>query len=578
MAHQRRATVFLSLAVCLWLPGGAARAADPPWLARGRTGMVASDSPEASQIGADVLAAGGNAFDAAVATSFALAVARPQSTGLGGGGFMVAWVAAEKRFVVLDFRECAPQAATPERYAELAAQQSDGFSPSVYGGNAVAVPGQLAGLVEINRRFGTQPLKELIRPAAALAEAGFAVDAHYRDACKEALAVLEKSPALMLRYKVLYETLLNKGKLPQIGERLKRPDLARGLRLIAQEGPRVFYEGPVAEAIVSAVKASGGELTPEDLRNYRVLERAPIRAAMGEYELVTMPPPSSGGVCLIEALNILQCLAADVGGVTKLRSKDSDLYPAALARAFKHAFADRARWLGDPDFTPVPVARLTDKQYACDLALKAGQNPEDFGSRQLPEDRGTSHFCVADHLGNVVALTETINGVFGSLVVAEPYGILLNNEMDDFLTVRGQANLYGLLQGEANLVGPGKRPLSSMCPTIVVQGGRPVLALGGSGGPRIITGVAQVLLNVMEFGESLDGAVEAVRLHHQWQPDVVFFDGQPAADLWGALEGAGLKISDQRRGAVVQALQILPDGTLMGVSDPRRGGRPAGVP
>jgi gamma-glutamyltranspeptidase/glutathione hydrolase len=581
MKHQRATTVFLGLAALACTSAGVACAADPPWLARSRTGMVASDSPEASRIGAGVLLAGGNAFDAAVATSFALAVARPQSTGLGGGGFMLAWVAAEKRFVALDFRECAPKAATPELYARLADQKGDGPSPSVYGGNAIGVPGQLAGLVEINRRFGTQPLKELIRPAATLAEFGFAVDAHYRDSCQEALADLRKWPALALRYRVLFETLLNKGKPPKIAERIKRPDFAKALRLIALEGPQVFYEGPIGEAIVSAANAAGGKLTLADLRSYRVIERQPLRAMLGDYELVTMPPPSSGGVCLTETLNILECLASDAGGVSGLRNHDPNLYPAALVHSFQHAFADRARWLGDPDFTHLPVQRLIDKAYACELARKLGHSPEDFGCTQMPDDHGTSHFCVADHLGNVVALTETINGIFGSLVVAEPYGILLNNQMDDFLTVRGQANLYGLQQSEANLVGPGKRPLSSMCPTIVLQEGRPVLALGGSGGPRIITGVAQVLLNVMEFGEPLDQAVQTVRLHHQWQPDVVFFDVDPSADLRAAIEharGAGLKISDERRGAVVQAIQFLPDGTLVGASDPRRNGRPAGVP
>jgi gamma-glutamyltranspeptidase / glutathione hydrolase len=577
MKHQRGAILFLALVAFECLAAVAACGSDPPWLARGRGGMVASDSPEASRIGADALLAGGNAFDAAVATSFALAVARPQSTGLGGGGFLVAWIAAEKRFVALDFRECAPQAATPKLYAKLAAERDGGPPQSIYGGNAVGVPGQLAGLVEINRRFGTQPVKELIRPAATLAEFGFAVDAHYRNACQEALADFQKWPALILRHKTLYETLLANGRVPAIGELIKRPDLAKAMRLIAQEGPQVFYEGPIADAIVAAVAAAGGNLTPADLRAYRVVERQPIRAALDGYELVTMPPPSSGGVCLVEALNVLQCTARGVeGGLAGLQTQDK--YPPMLVNALKHAFADRARWLGDPDFARIPVERLTSRDYACELAARPAQKPEDFGTSQWPEDHGTSHFCTADAAGNVVALTETVNGIFGSLIVADPYGIILNNQMDDFLTVRGEANLYGLQQGEANLVGPGKRPLSSMSPTIVVRDGRPVLALGGSGGPRIITAVAQVLLNVMEFGQSLDQALEAVRMHEQWQPPDVYFDGEPPAEVVRSLDRAGLTVSPERRGGVVQAIQILPDGSFVGASDPRRDGRPAGVP
>jgi gamma-glutamyltranspeptidase / glutathione hydrolase len=577
MKHQRGAILFLALAVFECFAAVAASGSDPPWLARGRGGMVASDSPEASRIGADVLLAGGNAFDAAVATSFALAVARPQSTGLGGGGFLVAWIAAEKRFVALDFRECAPQAATPELYAKLAAERGDGPPPSIYGGSAVGVPGQLAGLEEINRRFGTQPLKELIRPAATLAEFGFAVDAHYRNACQEALADFQKWPVLILRHETLYATLLAQGRVPRTGELVKRPDLAKALRLIALEGPQVFYEGPIADAIVAAVGAAGGKLTPADLRAYRVIERRPIRAVLEGYELVTMPPPSSGGVCLVEALNVLQCKACGVeGGLRGLQTQGE--YPPTLVNALQHAFADRARWLGDPDFARIPVARLTSRDYACELASRRAQKPEDFGASQLPEDHGTSHFCTADAAGNVVALTETVNGIFGSLVVAEPYGIILNNQMDDFLTVRGAANLYGLQQGEANLVGPGKRPLSSMSPTIVVRDGRPVLALGGSGGPRIITAVVQVLLNVLEFGQPLDQALEAVRMHEQWQPPDVYFDGEPSAEVVRSLELAGLAVSRERRGGVVQAIQILPDGSFVGASDPRRDGRPAGVP
>jgi gamma-glutamyltranspeptidase/glutathione hydrolase len=569
----------LCLATVTFVPA-ALQADDPPWIARSTTGMVASDAPEASQIGARVLKAGGNAFDAAVATSFALSVARPQSTGLGGGGFMVAYVAEEQRFVALDFRETAPATATPERYEKLFAQRGDGPSPSIYGGNAVGTPGQLAGLAEINKRFGTRPLPELIRPAIRLAETGFAVDKNFVGACQEVLAKAEKWPQLK-NDAALVDMIARGGVVPRVGERLKRPGLARALRLIADAGSGAFYAGPIGQAIVAAVNQAGGAMTMDDLRAYRVKQRTPIRGryfhcdSQAEYELVSMPPPSSGGICIAETLNILNACVAR-----------SDLHPVhdrhhMLVEAMKHAFADRARWLGDPEFCEIPTERLTSVAYTRQCAWRIDpRRPHDsteYGSApRAPDDGGTSHFCVADPHGNVVAITETINGVFGSLVVAEPYGIILNNEMDDFLTVRGEVNLYGLVQSERNLVGPGKRPLSSMSPTIILKNKKPVLVLGASGGPRIISSVLQVALHVMQ-GRSLEQAMAAVRLHHQWQPDEVCFDRDPPTELAEDLKQRGHQLSDQHKTGIVQAIQFLSDGTMIGASDPRKGGRPAGI-
>ena len=556
-------------------------AGDPDWIARSKTGMVASDSPEASQTGADVLKAGGNAFDAAVATSFALAVARPQSTGLGGGGFMLAYVASEDRFVVLDFRETAPAGASAQHFAYLHSQREDGPSPSVYGGNAVAIPGQLAGLAEINRRFGSRPLAELIEPAIKLAEEGFVVDKHFLSERRSAFNAFKKWPRLKQKYSSLADLLTPDGSAPKPGDKFKRPALAKALELIAKDGPDALYRGPIGRAIIDAVQAHGGLLVPGDLSRYRVVERQPLRIsqfdAMREFqhEIVAMPPPSSGGVCLAEILNII--------GACTVRS---DIHPEegrehVLVEAMKHAFADRARWLGDPDFYPIPSAGLTSLRYAalCAQRIAAQQTLfwTDYGSSSPPpDDGGTSHFCVADKHGNIVALTETINGPFGSLIVAEPYGIILNNEMDDFLTVRGEANLYGLIQGEANLVKPGKRPLSSMSPTIVLKNGKPLLVLGASGGPRIITSVLQVAQQVME-GRPIEEAMTALRLHHQWQPDEIHFDHEPAADLVEHLKQRGHNISDKRRSGIVQAIQFLDDGTMVGASDPKKGGRPAGA-
>ena len=551
------------------------RATDPPWIVRSQQGMVASDSPEASRIGADVLASGGNAFDAAIATSMALTVARPQSTGLGGGGFMVAWLAAEERPIVLDFRETAPAGATAERYVKLSALAGDGPSPSVYGGNAVGVPGQLAGLAEIERRYATRPLSELIKPAITLARRGFVADESYRSACASTVAKYKRWPAFERQYGQLYETLLDKGMPPAVGERVRRPDLVRALELIARRGADAFYQGPIGEATVRAVQSAGGVLTVGDLAGYRVVEREPIRAPYHEYEIISMPPPSSGGVCIVEALNILDTLAGKAGrSLSALR--DEGVYAPALVYALSRGFADRAAWLGDPGFAEIPTRRLISPDYARGLAEEYGRAAEPVGHQQCDDD-GTSHFCVVDRAGNVVALTETINAEFGSLVVAKPFGIILNNEMDDFAADPGKPNLYGLIQGEANGVAPGKRPLSSMSPTIVMKAGEPVLVLGGSGGPRIITAALQVMLNVVEFGQPVESALSAVRLHHQWKPPAVYFDRQPTAELAASLVEAGYELSNERKFGVVQVIRKLDDGTLVGGSDPRKGGRPAGV-
>ncbi|MFH1746344.1 MAG: gamma-glutamyltransferase [Planctomycetota bacterium] len=575
MRHLQRGTYYLLLAGLLsWLSANAVQADDPDWIARGTRGMVASDSPAASKIGAEVLRAGGNAFDAAVATSYALAVARPYSTGLGGGGFMVAYIAHEKRFVALDFREMAPQAATLDYYVRLHAANPDGPSPSIYGGNAVAVPGQVAGLEEIRQRYGTMKLAELIAPAIELARTGFVVDQDYHDACQTTIKKCQKWPQLKQLPGDIHHKVLGDGTPPKIGSRVPRPDLARALQLISRNGADAVYHGPIGDAIVSAVQAAGGKLTMDDLHSYRLREREPLHVRIGQREIISMPPPSSGGVCLIEALNILNHL--EPAGLAATHGKER--YPQILVYAFKHAFADRARWLGDPDFAPIPTAYLTSAEYARSLATQFPRPADHFGTTSIPDDGGTSHFCVADDEGNIVALTETINGTFGSLVIAEPFGIILNNQMDDFSTEPGQPNLYGLVQGQANLVGPGKRPLSSMTPTIVFENGKPALVLGASGGPRIITHVLQVMLNCLEFDQPLAEAINAVRLHHQWRPDEVFFDRKPPAALVQSLQNFGEKISDKRKGAIVQAIRFLENGTMVGASDPRKGGRPAGLP
>ncbi len=565
----------LSILICLFI-ATTVLAAAPPWVQRSKTGMVASDSRAASQIGANVLARGGNAFDAAVATSFALAVAHPHSTGLGGGGFMIAYLAHEERFIALDFRETAPAAATANRYARLHNERSDGPSPTIYGGHAVGVPGQLAGLAHIHDHYCTRPWRTLLQPAIELCRSGFVVDEHYRAACQSVIADFEKWPQLKSQHTRIYRTLLRNGEAPAVGDRVVRPNLVRALRSLAGNGSNTFYRGPIAAAIVRAVTHADGKLTRADLQNYEVRQREPLRGRFMDYEVISMPPPSSGGVCILETLNVLTAWTEALETSLPRLQQRGD-FPIYFVNALQHGFADRARWLGDADFTPIPVQKLTDLNYARQLVHQRGLTGESFGTKQIPDDQGTSHFCIADRHGNLIALTETINGSFGSLVVAEPFGIILNNQMDDFAANPGKPNLYGLIQGEANAVAPGKRPLSSMSPTIVFRNEEPVLMLGASGGPRIITSVLQVLLHTLVFDMSLEEALQAVRIHHQWRPDLVYFDQDPPAELTTKLKNAGHQLADEHRTGVVQAIRFLPDGTMVGGSDPRKGGRPAGV-
>ncbi|MGE3181196.1 MAG: gamma-glutamyltransferase, partial [Phycisphaerae bacterium] len=564
------ATLSLTLIVSLFL-------ADAPdsHLVTSKHGLVVSDSPVASEIGARILADGGNAFDATIATSLALTVARPQSTGIGGGGFFIAYRAEDQTFIVLDFRECAPEAATRDIYKQAHAAAADGPSPSVYGGKGVGTPGLLAGLSAIEKRLASRSFAKLAQPAIDLCEQGFPADQAYRNACLTIEQVYRKHPALTQRMNVLRETLFESGA-PEVGTRIKRPLLAKTLRRLAAVGVDDFYHGQIARAIVAAVQADNGLLTMQDMISYRVRAREPVRLRYGEFEIVTMPPPSSGGICLAETLNILQVLPAY-----------RNLPPHAPAKthlfieAMKHAFADRARWLGDADFAEVPMTRLMSESHAKACAAKISvdhaQDVNSYGFAGQRDDSGTSHLCVADRFGNVVVMTETINTEFGSLLVVPEWGIILNNEMDDFAANPGEPNYFGLIQGEANAVAPNKRPLSSMTPTIVLKDGKPVLALGASGGPRIITSVLQVMLNVLERDMPLDAAVIAPRIHHQWQPDEIYSDKPLPPPLVAALEALGHTFNAQRKIGVVQALQIKPDGTLIGMSDPRKGGRPAGV-
>jgi len=550
------------------------RAADPPWVARGATGMVASDSAAASAVGRDILKSGGNAVDAAVAVSFALGVTRPYSTGLGGGGFTILRL-ADGRVFVQDCRETAPAQATADMYAR-SGDDTD-IPEQLYGYRAAAVPGVLAGRCQLLKEHGTMPLARLVAPSITLASDGFPVDAHYRESAESALKRYKKYPKLQEYCRYVYDVHLRGGNLPAIGDTVRQPALAGLLREIARGGAEFFYLGPLADAIDRHMRDQGGVITKEDLAWYLdhgVRVREPV---MGDYRgrtIISMPPPSSGGITLVQALNILEPF-----DMAKLHREDPAAAMHVQIEAMKHAFADRARWFGDTDFVKVPVGLLLSKKYAAELASRIKPDRtapiDSYGVTQLPDDSGTSHFSIVDRFGNVVVSTETINTSFGSLAAIDEWGLILNNEMDDFAAEPGKPNAYGLIQSSRNAIEPHKRPLSSMAPTIVLKGDKPVLMLGASGGPRIISSVLNVMLGVIDFSDDPARAMLRRRPHHQWMPDTVFFDADPPQALREGLERRGQKIASEHRKGIVQAIVRVGD-EWVGVSDPRKGGRPAG--
>jgi gamma-glutamyltranspeptidase / glutathione hydrolase len=538
-------------------------------------GMVATDHWQASQIGAEVLKNGGNAVDAAIATSLALSVVRNQSTGIGGGGFMVIRL-ANGQTTVLDYRETAPAAAHQNMYLDAQGAVIPGLSTVGY--RAVGVPGLLAGISMASQKYGSKPLKALFQPAIQLAEQGFIADAHFREASE---TVMERG-ALPEFKRVFFKS----GQKPYLlGEKMKLPELAQSLKILADKGISEFYTGSLAKKIVAAMQQNGGLITAQDLANYQPQVRQPLKGTYRGYEILTMPPPSSGGTALIEMLNLLepQALGWNSSGF------GSSHYVHTVAEVMKHAYADRAEFLGDPAFVKVPVEELTSKAYATQLQtrLQAAQNhtlPRNhygkkglsYSSSKAPiEDHGTTHFSVMDRWGNVVAATETVNTYFGSLVVVPGTGILLNNQMDDFSSKPGVPNAFGLIGNAANAIAPGKKPLSSMTPTIVLKQGKPFMTVGASGGPRIITGTFQTILNVIDFGMNVSEAVSMPRFHHQWVPETLFIEREMPLDVRRALEAKGHKLEIGQSESTVQAI-VMQNGRMTAASDPRKGGLPAG--
>lgn len=540
---------------------------------------VAADHALASEAGAEMLHAGGNAVDAAVATSFALSVVRPYSSGIGGGGFMIVHLSGadgrEPGTHALNYRETAPGEVGPTHYESL-----DDPDASRTGAHAVGVPGSVAGLLYALEAWGTMDRADVLAPAIRLAEEGFLVDDHHAEAASGVIRRFDKNPDDQTRFAFTWERLLRQGEL-SVGDRIRLPEQAEALRLIAADGASAFYEGPIAEAIVETIQRDGGVLSAEDLAGYRPERTNPLRFTFDGREILTMPPPSSGGVAMAQTLGILEHLGwTDRTGDPLGNPKTVHL----LVEAMKHAFADRARHLADPAFAEVPTERLISTGYLKTLAERVDPTstspPETYGTAgALPEDGGTSHFSVVDRWGNAVACTETINTSFGSLLAVAEYGFCLNNEMDDFTT--GDApNVFGLTQADANRPEPGKRPLSSMTPTIVLADGRVVASAGASGGPRIISGTMQVLLRMLWADQSAEEAVGRPRLHHQWSPDILRLEGDGSDDAWPAAWREALTEYAHEIGWInsvgnVQAIRWTDVNGWDAASDPRKGGRPA---
>jgi gamma-glutamyltranspeptidase/glutathione hydrolase len=535
--------------------------------------MVASDHEVASEVGASVLARGGNAVDAAAATALTLGVVNPSSSGIGGGGFAVVWDADKKELYAIDFREVAPAGLKPDSFV-VDGKLDTSLSRS--GGLAVAVPGEVAGLVHLHTSLGSLEWKEVVAPAQRYAERGFRVGWWLAQAA--AVVVDRLEPGAPLR-----RWLTPGGEPLAEGRWVRRSKLARTLQLIAEQGAAGFYGGPVADDIVKSVQARGGLLTRADLAAYKVIERTPLVGEWGEYRLATMPLPSSGGLALLAMLGIID--AADIELARLGHGSSATLH--VIVEVLKHAFADRARFLGDARPAKLLAEQFLAKPRLERLARKLRRRVRpnrsygDPGLGKAAATRptgGTSHLCVIDAEGNAVALTTTVNGYFGSGVITSRSGVVLNNEVDDFSLRAGVPNMFGLVQSDYNLVGPGKRPLSSMTPVLVFKGDRVVGCAGGSGGPKIISNTFQVLLNIFVFGMNVREAVDAPRVHHQWQPDKLWVDKPTAADVVTALERRGHNVELTDRPSAVQAIVVDGDGVRHGASDPRKAGAPAATP
>ena len=544
----RHAMASLALAACALGPV-AAQAASPPAV-EAPDGMVVSSQHLASDAGAEILRAGGNAVDAAVAIGYAQAVTNPCCANIGGGGFMVIHLAKDDRDTFLNFRETAPAAATKTMYLDAAGNPIKGAS--LYGYLAVGVPGTVLGLDTALQRYGTLPREQVMAPAIRLAREGFILTRGDTDILDAGAKLLKQDPVAA---KIFFRP---DGSAFKPGDRLVQTDLADTLEAIAKGGPDAFYKGAVAQKVEAAMKAGGGIMTAQDFAAYTVTETAPVTCSYRGYVFVSSPPPSSGGTTMCEILNILE------GYDLKALGWHSAAGVHLMVEAMRHAYIDRNTYLGDPAFVNNPLDRLLSKDYAAQIRTrilpdKATPSKEVQPGTLPHEKTETTHYSVVDKDGNAVSVTYTINGLFGAGVIAPGTGFLLNDEMDDFTSKPGVPNLFGLVQGEANAIAPGKRPLSSMAPTLVTKDGEIVLVLGSPGGARIITITLQAALNMIDFGMTPQEAVDAPRIHHQWLPDEVYAEPYSLSpDTVKLLEQMGHKVTVQSPWGAAELIALQP--------------------
>jgi gamma-glutamyltranspeptidase/glutathione hydrolase len=575
-AERRRFLAAIALVAAFCLPAGAQErreylppAADTIHAVAAEHGMVVAQEKIGARIGADILRQGGNAVDAAVATGFALAVTYPRAGNIGGGGFMVIHSAERHEDVAIDYRETAPAAATRDMF--LGADGKPDIAKSRDSALSIGVPGTVAGLALALEKYGSGKftLADLLKPAIELARDGFVIADDMADTLPGIARRLARWPASAKIFSRADGTSLRED------DRLVQADLAATLSAIAAQGPRGFYQGPVAERLAAGIRDAGGIMTADDLKSYQPVIRAPVRGSYRGFDIISMPPPSSGGVVLLETLNILE------GFPMPEMKRGSAASLHVMIEAMKRAYADRARYLGDPDFISAPVATLMSKEYAArqraGIDLDRATPWTDALSATPPrEGSNTTHFSVVDSRGNAVSNTYTLNFPYGVGLIADGTGVLLNNELDDFTAAPGASNAFGLVGFEANLPGPGKRPLSSMSPTIVLKDGKPVLVTGSPGGSRIISTVLQVIVNVLDYGMDVAQAVAAPRLHHQWLPDVVRVERGFADDTLAALREKGHRVIEPLGQTSANSIAVTPNG-LLGAPDPRtRGAEAAG--
>ena len=554
--------VAVIAAVLLLVPDAGAH--DPVYA---KKGMVVAQEPLAVDVGVSVLKSGGNAVDAAIAVGFALAVTFPYAGNLGGGGFMLVRM-ADGRTSFFDFREKAPLKATHDMYLDASGKLT---RDSLVGWRASGVPGTVRGLELAHQKYSTQKWADLIRPAVELADKGFPVSRSMMDSLRAS------SHYGLSDFPETKRIFLKDGNFYEWNEMLRQPELARTLERIAKEGSKDFYEGETAHILASEMEKNGGLITLQDLREYQAIERKPLEGDYRGYHIITSPPPSSGGIGILQMLQMLEGTGYDKSGAG---SANTYHYLAEVMRRF---YADRNEYLGDSDFVKDPIALLLDPAYvrkrreSIDSTLATASDSINPGLPAGKESSDTTHYTIADEQGNVVAVTYTLNAGYGSGVTVPGVGFLLNDEMDDFASKPGSPNLFGLVQGEANSIAPGKRPLSSMVPTIVLKDGKPFLALGAPGGSRIITAVMQVMLNVMDFGMNVQDAIDFPRVHHQWKPDRLEFERGISPDTIALLKKAGYHIEESKPAVLARVEGILiHDGWMQGGHDERGAGKAAG--